>query len=125
MRSNIVKDLAIKWKNEGKSYGEIANLLNVSRSSAQNLCRYTKCSVAKKRGAKFKLGKVEKLRLKRTISSLNNIGQKVTANKLRSLCSLDVSLSTTQRHLKRQGYLYKKITTQIEFSLQNLPMIKW
>jgi len=113
MKTDKEKELAIKWKNEGKSYREISSLLNISRSSAQSLCRYTKKIIKKKRGPKFKLNKANKLHIKRQISNLYLATEKVTANKIKSLCNLDISISSTQRYLNREGYIYKKIKTKI------------
>jgi len=64
--------------------------------------------VYKKRGPKFTLNKAEKLRIKRTISSLEKSGKKVNSVKIKNICDLNVSQWTIQRHIKRLGFVYKK-----------------
>lgn len=113
MRSNEVKNLALKWKEEGKSYNEIGQLLGISRGSAQNLCRYTKKTRCNKRGPKPKLNKYEQLCIKREISKCLNFNEKIFAPKLKKRCSLNVSQWTIQRHLRNLGYKYKNIRQKI------------
>ena len=48
------KKLAVSLKNEGKSYGEIANFMNITRNSATSLCRYQYKKFPNERGPKSK-----------------------------------------------------------------------
>ena len=42
MRIEYERQLTKNMKNSGYSYGEISKILNISRSSVQNLCNYEK-----------------------------------------------------------------------------------
>ena len=60
------KKLAAYLKNDGKSYGEIADFMNITRNSAISLCRYQYKNFPNKRGPKSKIIKAQKLLTKRT-----------------------------------------------------------
>lgn len=116
MYDNEIKVMARRWKNDGKSYTEIAALLKISKSSARNLCQYNNKNVCKKRGPKYILKKYEKLRIKRQISIFEKESQKCNSVKLKNSCTLSASKWTIQRHLRRIGFVYKKSTKQITLS---------
>lgn len=113
MRSFIEKKLAIKWKADGLSYRAISERLGVSRNVAINLCLYKNKLIYNKRGPKFQIKKNQKLCIKRKISSLEELSQKITAPKIRNECELTVSVSTVQRHLRREGLKYTKVVPKI------------
>jgi len=113
MHEMVVKKLAVQWKSEGQSYAEIASRLRISRYAARNLCVY-RCKTKKiKSGPKSKMCNSSKLRLKRKISHLEAIGEKVNAPKLIQECNLNASISTVQRYLRSTGLKYKRISSRI------------
>jgi len=113
MRSIDQKKLALRWKTEGKSYGDISKLLNITRNSAINLCYYKNKVMPKKRGPKFSLTKPQKLSMKRVIGKLKESNQRINSKKLKSECVLNISVRSIQRHMKRVGMLYRKVPSQI------------
>jgi len=110
------KELAIALKAEGLSYSEIAIKMNRTRNSVITLCLYKRKTMCNKRGPKFTLNKSQKLNIKRTISKLKDKKEKVNSTKLKNECDLSVSIWTIQRHLKRQGLKYKRMTSKIYLS---------
>jgi len=113
MHEKSIKNLAIKWKNEGLSYLEISKRLGISRYAAVNLCVYKMKRTKIKSGPKLKISKPYKLRLKRKISALHELGEKVNSQKLIDECQLKVSKSTVQRYLHSTGFTYKRISSRI------------
>ena len=101
MKTDQEKQLIIKWKNEEKSYSEISLMLNISRGLVTSLFRYKKKTIKKRRGPKYKLQKFEKVSINRQIFKLYLSQEQVTANKIKSLCNLNISISSTQRYLNR------------------------
>ena len=119
MRSIIERNLAIKWKSEGLSYYEISDRLGVSRNVAINLCLYKVGITPRKRGPKFKLNKAVKLIIKTKTHALEDMSEKVNAPKIKNECKLEVSISTVQRHLRREGMIYKRIIPKICLTKQH------
>ena len=111
-----VKNLALAHKSEGRTYTEISKLLQISKNSAINLCSYKHKMFPKKRGLKFTVSKANKLNIKRTIGTLKETNRKRNLKKLKIECSLDVSVRTTQRHMKAVGFTYRRIPSKIILS---------
>ena len=65
-----------------KSCMQIANRLSITREAATNLSMYRLKNVKQKILRKFKISKGSKLRIKRTISDLQEKGEKVNSPKL-------------------------------------------
>jgi transposase len=116
MRSEVERSLAIKWKAEGRSYAEIAELLSITRNEAINLCYYKLKTIKRKSGPPKKLKGYHQLLIKRTICHFHEKKTKVNAPKIIKECNLDVSLRTVQRHLKCQGLKYKRSKSKINLS---------
>lgn len=116
MRSNSERKIAKSMKLDGKSYNEIASILNVTRDVARNFCRNLKVNFSRKRGPKQKIGKKNKLRIKRAICSFKDRGVKVNSTKIIKECDLSVSPVTVQRYLKKSKYKYRKAKKQIVLS---------
>ena len=119
MRNMEFRNIAMKWKQDGKSYAEISDLLNISRSSAQNLCKYKLKTIKRKRGQQFMINKKSSLSIKRECSRLSASGEKVNCSKLIRNCSLSVSRWTISRYLRKQDYRYKKANTQIHLTAKH------
>ena len=113
MRTEAEKKLVMDLKCEGKSFQEIANIMKISRNSVSNLYYYDKNPTKMKRGPKFKIKDYEKLRIKRQIAQYRKTEEKINSPKIKKACYLNVSTRSIQRHLKCQGYAYKKSKFQI------------
>ena len=68
MKSYNVRIVATKMRRDGKSYGEIAAALNVTRQIARHLCNYELSGNKKKRGPKEKIRGFNVYRIHRKIS---------------------------------------------------------
>ena len=113
MHSNEMKELVIFKRNEGKSLGTIAKECNLSKSTVQSMVKPKLYQSIRKRGPKLKIDKKLSTRIKRCTESLISDGQRVTSRKLSKMVDLNVSLRTTQRHMKRLLYKYKAARAEI------------
>lgn len=116
MFSDETKKLAINFRMQGKSYGEIANILGLSRSTIQNLINYRKKCNKKKRGPKFIIDKRKSTILKRYIIKENESGSKVDAMKIIRANNLTTSRRTVSRWLLRNDFRYRKQAQRIVLS---------
>lgn len=116
MKPNTVRNEIIKLRNDKMSYMDISRQLNISFNEVKNVLNYNLKIHRKKVGPKSKIGKVEKLRIKRQISLYQNLGQKVDSHKLKNDCNLNSSTRTIQRHMKTIQFYYKKIKSKILLS---------
>ena len=87
-----------------------------TRNSVISLCTYVNKDMCKKREPKFTINKGQKLHIKRTISKLKERKNKVNATKIKNECDLNISVSTIQKHMKRIGMKYKKISSHMYLS---------
>lgn len=113
MWSDEIKSLVKSWKMKGKSYNEISKLLNVSKSSIQNLCKYINKRHNKKRGPKFSLQNFDKIVIKREVNRCLMSKEKINSRKIIGKCSLKQSKWTIQRHLKRLNLKYGKAKSKV------------
>lgn len=118
MRSEDERRLAKQMKDNGKTYQQIADIMQITRSAAQNLLRTLK-EHKDKRGRNFILNNKYKLRIKRSINVLKNRREKVNSRKIINTCGLICSKRTVQRHLKREGYKYKAVQRNIKLSMND------
>jgi len=82
MRTEFEKNMVIKLRNEGKSFKEIAYIMNVTINSVGNMYYYQQKNVKNKRGPKPKLTNYEKLRIKRQIAQYTKVVEKINATKI-------------------------------------------
>ena len=61
MYSDEIKGLILNLSKQGKSYREIWNILQLSKSTMQNLINYQKSWHKKKRDPKFTINNIEKI----------------------------------------------------------------
>ena len=87
--------------------------------AARNLCMYKKKQHKYKLGRKFKITKIEWLRMKLFISNIINEGQRLTSTKLISTCDLNVSRWIVQRHLRKAQFKYSKARQVISLLLRH------
>ena len=105
----IIKDL----KADGKTFQEIADILNLSRSSVTHLYYYDRKILKAKRGPKKKIRSFEKLRIKRQVAQYKKSKEKVNATKIKRSCYLQMSTRSIQRHFKSEGYRYTRAKSEI------------
>ena len=113
MRSNEIREIAKNLRNDGRSYGEIARTLHISRQSVYNLCNYKLSAVKKKRGPKQKIIGFTLYRMQREVGNIKSSGKKVTTTKIIANCNLDISQATCWRTLNRNGFKCHKSRQQI------------
>ena len=113
MRSNDEKKKALSLRNDGLSFREIGENLNMSTHSARSLCMYKNKNNKKKRGPKTKISKMARLCIKRRMSLMASTGVRITSPKLIEECNLDANVRTVQQYLRNQGYKYKRATKEI------------
>jgi len=113
MKSNDVRILVKNMRNTGRSYGEIAGILHISRQSVRNLCNYKLNAVKKKRGPKLKINRFTSYLIQREVANIKCSGKKVTTTKIISNCNLNISQSTCWRSLNRNGFKCRKARQQI------------
>lgn len=90
MWSEKIRNVAENLRNAGKSYNEIATILNISKQSARNLCLYKPKSIKKKTGPKDKINGFTSYRIRREVNNLKKSEQKVTTTKIIQNCKLDI-----------------------------------
>ena len=56
------------------------------------------------------------MRMKRQISIINTMGQKINSRKLINECELKESSCTVQRYLRKTGYKYKRLSNRIHLN---------
>ena len=81
-------------RGDGKSYVEIAVVLNVTRQITRHLCNYELSGNKKKRGPKEKIRNFDVYRIHREISNIKKYGKKVTTTKIIANCNLEILQST-------------------------------
>ena len=101
------------------SYEEISKVLNVTKSQVQYVLNQKHVINKCKRGPKPKIGKKEKLQIKRSINRILKEGKKVNSSKILAECELNVSKWTVQRSLKKMDLKYKKASIQIKLTQQH------
>lgn len=119
MRNNDQKVLAIRWKEEGKSYGEISKLLHISRYAAVNLVKYKKKVNKKRTGPKNLIDKKTSLGLRRTIFKFIETGERINSRKLILENKLNISIWTMQRYLKARTMKYQNKAKIINLNARN------
>ena len=104
----IIKDL----RAAGKTFQEITDILNLSRSSVTHLYYYDRRILKAKRGPK-KIRSFEKLRIKRRVAQYKKSKEKVNATKIKRSRYLQMSTRSIQRHFKSEGYRYTRAKSEI------------
>ena len=112
MKLQNLKAEAKRLRSQGKTYREIGDVLGVSLFSARKMCTYIPKKTVKV-GRKRKITKTLQLRIKRAISSLQNVSEKINTRKIVEICNVDASLRTVQRHMKDIQMKYKKASSII------------
>jgi len=116
MYTDEIRRIAKYQRNLGKSYGEIALSLNISRYAVRNLINYKKKLSKRKSGPKNVISKWEALKVKKFIASENLDGKKVWCNKIINDLNLLVSRRTLNNHLLRSDFKVMKGVQKITLS---------
>jgi len=109
MKTEEEKKQILFLRQEGWTYQKIANKMHITKDSVRGICLQRRIANPKKRGPRPKLNAAYKLRLKREICHLKQIGEKVNCPKLIKSCDIKVSRQTVSRYLKQEGMRYKKV----------------
>ena len=107
MYSKEIVKLVIDKRNSGRTLRQISVDINIPLTAVQSILNRKVSSIKRKTGPKRIIDKTLSLRIKRSISSINDTGEKLNSRKLIEKCDLKVSLSTVQRHLKRMDLIYQ------------------
>jgi len=97
MREESQLNFVRKLVNENKNFTEIGTLMGLTRHVVISLHVYERVAHPKKRGPKYILKSKQKLAMKRKISMLKSVGQRVDTTKLKGDCKLIVSPRTIRR----------------------------
>jgi len=116
MNSEKIKGLTLNLSKQGKCYGEIGNILQLSKSAVQNLTNYQKSWHKKTRGPKYTINKRKSTILKTFIKKGNESGKKVNATKIMRTNDLSCSRRTVSRWFKKNDYKFQKEAQQIMLS---------
>lgn len=108
-----VKNIALKMRENGKTYKDIGNALNISLYAARNLCVYQVKLHKMKAGRKLKITKKHQLSIKRASASILQDGERLTSRKLISKCDLTVSRWTVQRYMKKKEFKYSNVSKKL------------
>lgn len=98
---------------EGYSYNQISEKLNVTKSQVQYILNRKLKTLKKKTGPKRKVDKSMMLSIKRHSSYLEKKGERVNSTKIIRNLGLNVSRSTAQRTIRKIGLKYKKAKRSI------------
>jgi len=116
MHSEEIRNIVKYQRDLGKSYGEIAQSLNMSRFSVRTLLKYKRKSHKLKTGTKHIISKKEALKVKRFIMNESVQGKKVWCNKIINDLQLSISRRTLNNHLLRTEFEVIKSTQKIILS---------
>lgn len=112
---DLVKKVQAARK-RGHSWNELQRLFQLPKSTCRNFIIQEGRSRNIQRGNNLKVrGDVQK-RLKLAVQRLTKAGERITAPKLLSRTTVDVSISTVQRFLRREGLKYTNPQTRILLS---------
>lgn len=116
MFSDEIRKLVEFNHNAGKSYTEIAKILNITRNSVISIMNYKLKTNKKKRGSKYKITDKMRLSIKRYVENSNANGNIINCNKVRGELELDVSRRTLNNHFLRSEFHFSKIRQKIGLS---------
>lgn len=97
MISEDIMNLVRRHSGEGKSYREVAKLVSIAPNSVRNIILGLSQSKKAKTGPKSKLTKSHLVMIKRRAATILASGAKVTANKIKSECCLNLISTRTIR----------------------------
>ena len=115
MKNLQIKMMAKRLRASGKTYNEIGEILGVTLFSARKMCTYVP-KLNYKKGPMPIIDKKIQLRIKRSISNLKSMGQKVNSTKIIKMADFSASTRTVQRYMKLNKYKYKKVPARIILS---------
>lgn len=117
MYSKDIVAVIRKLYGDHKSYGVVANLLNIPKMTVSRIVKRDDDKPKEKRGPLKLLTNRDNTRIKKVVRLSNATGVKCTSRKLQSECNLDhVSRRTIQRHVKTLKIKYKSAIKMIELS---------
>lgn len=125
MYDENIRKLIIMHRQNGMAYSKIGNILNLSKSTVQCICNYTRKTQKAKRGPKPSIDKRQQTIIKRYISTCNKNGSKVFANKVITSCGVSLKKRAMNYWLKKKIYKYRKVPQKLSLTkLQKLNRVK-
>ena len=79
MRSDFERKLAIQFRNEGKTYSQISEVMDISLDSVKSLCVYKQKTIKNKTGPKKKITRKNYLAIKIAISMKCKKSERITS----------------------------------------------
>lgn len=119
MFSDELRRLVKHNHDAGKSYTEIALILNIPRNSVISIMNYKVKSVKQKRGRKNLISDKIRLRIKRLVETSNAVGKIINCNTVRTELDMNLSRRTINNHFLRSDFKYLKIRQQIGLSKEH------
>lgn len=108
MHSKEIIQLVKTKAQEGKTYSQIASETGLAKSVVGYMVNNDYEKKKKRPGPARKIGKKEEMSIKRAVSRISGLRERVTSTKIISHCNLHVSRATAQRALKKLGFFYRK-----------------
>ena len=113
MISNVIRNLVKYHCNRGKSYTDIADLLNISRNSVISIIHYKLKVNKKKSGPKNKISDKTRLKIKRFVESSNSEGKIVNCNIVKNELCFEVPRRTINNFFLRSEFKFLKVRQKI------------
>lgn len=116
MYPDNLRDIVNYQRKFGKSYLEISQNLNITKSAVQHLVNYRKPIHKKKTGPKLKINKFDQMKIKKYISFSNSNGSKVNCRRIIEDLNIDVSRRTLNNWLLHHEYTYQNKVQKIHLT---------
>lgn len=116
MFSNEIRKLVEHHHGLGKSYTEIAEIMNISRNSVRSMMLYRKKAQKQKRGPKNIINDHLRLAIRRCTERLNQESKLVNCNVIIKELDLNVSRRTVNNFFLRSEYKYSNIRQDLSLS---------
>ena len=113
MLSLEIRQAIKKLRKEGKSYGQISEILDIPKTSVFNVCMKTLKLFKKKTGPKQCISNRMKTRITKYINDANKRECKVNCNKIIKDLDLKVERRTLNNWLLRKDYIYTNCPKKI------------
>ena len=127
MKDIAFRDEIKKHRKKGSSYGEIAKIFKIARSSVQRICNSIG-RVKRKPGPQHKLKRRNKMSIKRYINEKEKQNERVSIRRIVKDLNLNVSRSTVHRTLKVLNFNYSNIPSKFtltkKMKLERVSVIK-
>ena len=104
-----LRKIARSLNDDGKSHSDISDVLKISQWRARNLCCYKLKAIKMKRGPNQKLGNKSIYTIRREITLIKDVGERVNSTKKRKKCELNISKTTGWDYMNKIVFKYCEI----------------